>query len=265
MPKIFRLAVLIFFVCLSICQHCLCQGYEDSVMIANSMQLKIEPKKGFFGLSKPTFGNFITLSVNKIDSGFYKKKTKDSSSFDLEFGSGENGIDQSKYMTIQKTKWYKLLLASDSGTTSAVFAIASVSKEKKQTFLGKILSKNDEGKDEVLSYSRDVPGFISAGDSDTWEFLLANFSRGSGQDGNPFLASAAISSGYLKNEVDSMYIQIYSSFSADLVLINGKGDHVAALKFKQKPLYTWIRNDIDKNYRKAIAGLFAVIISIKDF
>lgn len=251
--------------CLLICQHALCQGYEDSVMIANSMQLKIEPKKGLFGLSKPTFGNFTTLSVNKMDSGFHKKKTKDSSSFELELGGGEHDMDQMKYMTIQKTKWYKLLLASDSGTTSAVFAISSVSKEKKQTFLGKILSKNDEGKDEVLHYSRDVPGFISADGNDTWQFLLANFSKGSGQSGYPFISGASISSGYLKSEVDSLRMQIYSSFSADLVLINGKGDHVAALKFKQKPFYTWIRNDIDKNYRNAIAGLFAVIISIKDF
>ncbi len=259
-PRLIVLAMLLSFTKISFSQI-----NEDSMMLAKSEEWKVQQKKGLFGLSKPVFGNFTTLNVSKIDSGYYKKKTKDSSSFDLEFGSGENGIDQSKYMTIQKTQWYKLLLASDPGTTSALFAIASVSKEKKQTFFSKVLSKNDDGKNEVLSYSRDVPGLISTDDSHIWQFLLANFSRGSGQDGNPFVPSASISSGYLKNEVDSMYIQIYSSFSADLVLINGKGNHVAALKFKQKPFYTWIRNDIDKNYQNAIAGMFAVIISIKDY
>ena len=243
-----------------------CQVNEDSVMLANSEQWKIEPKKGLFGLSKPSFGNFTTVSVNKMDSGFYKKKIKDSSSFDLELGGGESDMNQSKYMTIQKTKWYKLMLASDSGTANATFAIASVSKEKKQTFLGKIMSKNDEGKNEVLNYSRDIPGFISTGESSaSWQFLIENFSSGSGQMGGGFLTSASISSGYLKNENDSLSMQIYSSFSADIVLVNRKGEHLAALKFKKKPFYTWIRNDINKDYRKAIAGLFAVIIAIKDF
>ncbi len=250
---------------LSVCLHGICQGYEDSVMIAHSVPSKIEPKKGLFGLSKPSFGNFTTLSVSKMDSGFYKKKIKDSSSLDLELGNGENDMDHSKYMTIQKTKWYKLLLASDSGTTNITFAIASVSKEKRQTFLGKMLSKNDEGKDEVLNYSRDVPGFISVADnSASWEFLLGNFSSGSRAAGG-FMPGASISSGYLKNENDSLQMQIYSSFSADLVLVNQHGEHLAALKFTQKPLITWIRNDLDQSYRNAIAGLFAVIIAIKDY
>jgi hypothetical protein len=59
-------------------------------------------------------------------------------------------------------------------------------------------------------------------------------------------------------------MQIYSSFSADLILVNTKGEHIAALEFRQKPLHTWIRNDIGEAYRRAIAALFAVVISIKD-
>ena len=265
MKKQTRLVVTYILVLCFSCIHIFGQVNEDSVMLANSEQWKVAQKKGLFGLSKPSFGNFTTLTVSKMDSGFYKKKIKDSSSFNLELGGGENDMDQSKYMTIQKTKWYKLMLAADTATTSATFSIASVSKEKKQTLLGKMLSKNDEGKDEELSYRRDVPGFISTGgNAASWQFLIHDFTRGSGQTGFSF-GAASISSGYLQNESDSLYMQLYSSFAADLVLVNRNGEHVAALKFKQKPLGAWIRNDLDSSHRDAIAALFAVIIAIKDF
>jgi hypothetical protein len=60
-------------------------------------------------------------------------------------------------------------------------------------------------------------------------------------------------------------MQLYSSFSADIILINSKDKHVAALAFKQKHPDIWIRNDIDASYQKAIAALFAVFIAIKDY
>ena len=65
-------------------------------------------------------------------------------------GYDGHDLDHSKYMTVQKTKWYKLSLAGDTVKMNTTFSIAFVSKEKKQTFLGKVLSKNDEGKDEEL-------------------------------------------------------------------------------------------------------------------
>ncbi len=265
MQKNFVLLCLAMPILLPFCEKGFSQVNKDSVMLANSEQWKVEQNKGLFGLSKPYFGNFTTLNVIKMDSGFFKKKIKDSASFDFELGRGENDMDHSKYMTIQKTKWYKLLLATNADTTNAVFSIASVSKEKRQTFLGKVLSKNDVGKDELLSYNRNVPGVIITGkNSNQWKFFIGNFTSGSRQTTHSF-GAASISSGYLQNESDSLDIQIYSSFSADLVLVSRNGEHVAALKFKQKPLYAWIRNDIDDGYRKAIAGLFAVILAIKDF
>ncbi|MEP7232249.1 MAG: hypothetical protein ABI691_18445 [Ginsengibacter sp.] len=239
---------------------------EDSMMMAKSEEWKVQQKKGLFGLSKPVFGNYITKDIYKIDSPIIRRRSKDSASFDMEITGSGSDIDNSKYVTIQKTKWYKLLLATDSTATSAVFSIASISKEKKQTFLGKMMSKNDEGKNETLSYKRDVPGSIFTGDSSVaWEFFISNFTSGSGQNAGLFTGAASISSGYLKNGEDSLFMQIYSSFSADMVLVNKNGEHLAALKFKQKPITAWIRNDIDSSNRHAIAALFAVIIAIKDF
>ena len=245
-----------------------CQVNKDSTLIVNSEKLSVKLNKGLFGLSKPAFGAHSTLSVSKIDSAVIRKKTKDSSYIGAEISSEGTDFDQSKFMTIEKTKFYKLSLGAISDTVEAVFAIASVSHEKRQTFLGKMLSKNDEGKDEVIDENRDVPGIIKASnDSIVWKFFIDDFVSGSVscQDEGPFSIPASIAGGYLKNVHDSLYMQTYSSFEADVVLINQKGEHLAALAFKQKHPAVWIRNDITASYQQAIAALFAVILSIKDF
>ena len=235
-------------------------------MIAHSEKWTVKQHKGLFGLAKPEFGLYNTLNVVKIDSPVVKKKTKDSSYAGAEISSSGTDVDLGKFLTIEKTKFYKLSLGTASNTVEAVFAIASVSHEKRQSFLGKMLSKNDEDKNAVLDYNRDVPGIIKPGnDSTTWIFFIENFTSGGRQTGSGFSPVASISGGYMKNDLDSLYMQIYSSFTADIVLINQKGEHLAALAFKQKHPDIWMRNDISQSYQQAIAALFAVFISIKDF
>jgi len=163
-------------------------------MVANSEKWSVKQNKGLFGLSKPEFGNFTTLDVVRINSPVIKKKTKDSSYFGLESTRSGFGIGQSKFLTIEKTKAYKLRLATDADTTEAIFSIASVSKEKRKTLLGRMLSRNDEGKDMTLSYDRDVPGIIKTGiDSTQWEFFIENFTSGSRATGGSYYAAVSIS------------------------------------------------------------------------
>ena len=250
---LFSLSVVFFqVVC---CFNSFSQANQGDVLLANSDKWKVQQKKGLFGLSKPVFGDYTTLDIIKLDSGHMKKKTKDSSYISFETSDhGGSDLDQMKFLTIKKNKVYKLLLASKSDTTKAIFSIASESKEKTQTFLGKILSKKDEDKGETLSYNRDVPGVIITGDNDMqWQFFIGNFS------GN------YISSGYLKNEKDSFNMRTFSSLDADLILVDSHGVYLAALKFHVKPFYTWIRHDLNPASRNAIAALFAVVIGIKDF
>ena len=156
-------------------------------------------------------------------------------------------------------------LATQMDTAKAVFTIASVSKEKRQTSLGKMLSKNDEGKDAVLSYNRDVAGVITTGvDEKLWTFVIHNYTSGSRiteENGYPY---ASISGAYLNSENDSLAVQTYSSFDADLILINSKGEHLAALKYSHTPAYVWIRRDLEGSYQQSIAALFAIIIGIRD-
>jgi hypothetical protein len=253
----------VFFLCNT--QFLFCQVNQDSVMLANSDQWRVKSNKGLFGLAKPDFGTFTTIEVTRINSPVFKKKIKDSSYYGTEFSGEGTDVDFAKFVTIKKSKVYKLSLAATSDTIEALFTIASVSHEKKQTFLGKMLSKNDEGKEQVFDYNRDVPGTITSGhDTLQWSFLINNFTSGGRQTsyGTP---SASLSDGYLMNGRDSIYMQIYSSFSADLVLVNQKEEHLAAIAFKQKHPEIWIRKDIPMPYQQAIAALFAVIISIKDF
>ena len=250
---------------------CLCntslfgQGNQDSVMLAHSDKWSVKQNRGLFGLAKPDFGDFITLDISRTNSPVVRKKNKDSSNYGVQFSSDGNDVDFAKFITVEKSKIYKLSLGTTSDTIEALFTIASVSHEKKQTFLGKMLSKNDEGKDQVLDYNRDVPGTITTrNDTLHWSFFIRNF-RSGGRQTSYSTPSASFSDGYLMNDRDSMYMQIYSSFSADLVLVNQKEEHLAALAFKQKHPEIWIRKDIERSYQQAIAALFAVIISIKDF
>ena len=230
------------------------------------MHYTVKQNKGIFGLSKPVFGNYSTLDVSRVDSAVFKKKTKDSSYSGVEFSGEGTDVDMSKFVTVEKKKFYKLSLSTSEDTATAIFAIASVSHEKKQTLLGKMLSKNDEDKDAVLDYNRDVPGIISTGNvAPRWSFFVENFTSGGRQTENNFSPLASMSGGYLKNDKDSFYLGVYSSFSADVVLINQQGEDVGALAFKQKRPEIWIRNDIDQSYQHAIAIFFAVILSIKDF
>jgi hypothetical protein len=235
-------------------------------MLAHSEKWAVKQHKGLFGLSKPSFGTYATIDVEKIDSPIIKKKTKNGSYAGAEISGSGTDIDVSKFVTIEKTKFYKLLLGTSSNTAEAIFGISSVSREKRQTFLGKMLSKKDDDKDAVLDYNRDVPGAIKTGiDSPGWIFFIGNFISGGRQTEASFFPVASIGGGYLKNEQDSFYVQTHSSFAADIILINQKGEHLAGLAFSQKHPDVWIRNDISQPYQQAIATFFAVIIAIKDF
>jgi len=260
----FSFILLCFIAYITCIDNCFSQN-KDSLLLVHSEKWEVKQNKGLFGLSKPAFGSYITLEVTKIDSPVVKKKTKDSSYSDIGFSGEGTQFDLGKFMTIEKKKFYRFKLSDSSDITECVFAIASVSHEKKKSFLGTILSKNGEGTGAtVLDYNRNVPGIITT-DSLLWQFFIENFTSGGRQTETQFSPVASISGGYLKTKNDSLYMQIYSSFAADIILVNPSGEHLAALAFKQKHPAIWIRNDIDLSYQKAIAALFAIIIAIKDY
>jgi len=59
-----------------------------------------------------------------------------------------------------------------------------------------MLSKNDESKDAVLSYNRDVSGIIVTGlKSKSWEFFIDNYVSGSRKTAEHSFPSPGISAG----------------------------------------------------------------------
>ena len=230
-------------------------------MIANSEKWNVDYKKGIFSLSQPGSDQTFTMNLIKLDSGKLKQKKKDSA--DIEF-SGSDGFDQSKYMTIKKSRLYKLQSGTDENSTEALFTIANESNQKRQTFLGKVLSKNDEGKNEVLSDTTTISGTIKRNNAATvWNFSITNLSKNNMQTNNlPFIISPP-PQGFLKSEKDSLFFE-RASFKADVVLMDAHGDHIAAVKFRKRPFTIWVRKDIDNSLQDAIGVLFGVMIGMRE-
>src|SRR4030095_16972994 len=139
-------AALLFFNKVSRCQKNK-QKPIDSALEANSEKWKVKLQRPMFGMGKPEFGPYTTIDLEKLDSPVLRTKTKDGSytgaSYDL--GGGWDW-DFSKYQTVQKRKAYNMLVGGGPDTAELLFSIYSISKEKSLTFLGELMSKNDEGK-----------------------------------------------------------------------------------------------------------------------
>jgi len=175
-------------------------------MIANSEKWNVDYKKGTFTLSQPGSAQTYTMNLTKLDSGTIKHKKKDSS--DIGFSASREGMDwdQSKYMTITKNRVYKLQSGNDENATQALFSVAAESKEKRQTLFGKMLSKSDEGKDEVLSFTKTISGIIRRNNNTSeWKFNLNNVTNSKNTEDLPFITSAPVS-GSLKDEKDSLFL-----------------------------------------------------------
>lgn len=238
------------------------QSFEDSVMIANCEKWNIAYKNGMLTLSHPGSAQVFTMNLSKLDSGKIKQKRKDSSY--VEF-SGSGGFDQSKYMTIKKSRVYKLQMGTDENSTAALFVVTNESNEIRQTFLGKMISKNHEEENEVLSSESTIYGTIKRNNlATTWKFSLKNLAANSlGNSELPFGIFSA-PQGFLTSEKDSLFLE-RASFKADAVLVNAEGHHVGAVKFRKKPFTIWVQKDMENSLQDAVAVFFGVMIAKKSF
>ena len=264
------------------CQHNKHMSLNPSLE-ANSEEWKVkENKKMFGGISKPEFGPYTTLIAEKLDTPVIKKRTREGSAFELKLGydaeieTGKGAdIDMSKKVSIQKTKFFRLLLSNGEDSSDALFSLLTISKEKKQTILGKVLSKKDEGKDQVLSYSSFINGIITTNDNtNPWDFYYTSSSSDNYDPYSNDTTKTPGLSGYLKNNSDSLYIEPISfsmgnkyfpvNYTEGFAVINKKGQHVAALQFKKNDNKSiiWIRKDLEAYYRQAISSFLAVLVAI---
>jgi len=237
-----------------------CQSYKDSIMIANSEKWDVVYKKGILTFSQAGPDQTFSLNLVKLDSGKVKHKQKDSS--EIEY-SGSGGLDQRKYMTIKKSRSYKLQAGTNENSTAALFAVTGESNLKRQTFLGKLTSKKDEDEDEMLSFTSTIAGTIKPSNAaPIWNFSIINLSKYNMQNNEvPFIPSQ-LPGGFLKSDKDSLIFE-RASFKADVVLVDAGGEHVAAAKYRKKPVIIWVRKDIDDSLRDAARILFSVMISAR--
>lgn len=257
-----RLAVkILFFYVLAIC--CYFPGYPqinyDSILWANSEKWTGHQNKESFAFGKPSFGPYTTLTISRIDGPGIKNKTKEQTNSSLESSGGRTTFDQTKTVLRHKTTWYSLSLDSGTDTTKAVFAITVTTRKQKKTFVGSLFGKpeKDDNQDDYYDnykYTRNVKGTIRS-DSDTsyWTFFLSDY-----VDKRP-------KGGYLKNEQDSMLVvtQNANGFSTEIVVIDPYDNHLASIFFNSNDIKIYILRELNGACRRAIAVLFAIIVSIK--
>jgi len=252
----------------------------DTVLEAHSERWKVKLHRGMFGMAKPEFGPFSTSDLNKVDSPVLRKRTKEGSYTEASFSLGQGwDWDFSKYETVEKRKAYDMLVASESDTAELLFSIYRISHEKNLTFFGELMSKDDEGKNATLGYKTDISGIISTGNDSLPSrfFIEDSFGR---RENVTFANVTRITRFFLITPDDSLFTEPImstvglpgSKFSwetqAGVLVKSAKGETAAAAKFGtpgdlSNPFYVWIRNDLEKSQRHAIASVLALLISAR--
>jgi len=252
----------------------------DTVLEAHSERWKVKLHRGMFGMAKPEFGPFSTSDLNKVDSPVLRKRTKEGSYTEASFSPGQGwDWDFSKYETVEKRKAYDMLVASESDTAELLFSIYRISHEKNLTFFGELMSKDDEGKNATLGYKTDISGIISTGNDSLPSrfFIEDSFGR---RENVTFANVTRITRFFLITQDDSLFTEPImstvglpgSKFSwetqAGVLVKSAKGETAAAAKFGtpgdlSNPFYVWIRNDLEKSQRHAIASVLALLISAR--
>jgi hypothetical protein len=251
----------------------------DTALEAHSEKWKVKLHKGMFGMAKPEFGPYSTLDLQKLDSPILRKKTKEGSYTGANFSSDGWDWDISKYQTVEKRKAYSTLVTAGTDTAELLFSIYRISNEKNLTFVGELMSKNDEDKNRVIGVKTYVSGVgTTSYDTLPWRFFIED-STGTKGEAAPMQAPK-FTSAYIITPDDSLFTEpILSQFGSPGskfffewqggVYVNGENNkHIAALKFGtpgdlSNPFLAWIRNDIASSKQHAIASVFALMISAK--
>ena len=254
----------------------------DATLTDNSEKWKVKEHKGFAGIAKPEFGPYTTLVAEKLDSPVIKKKKKDSLGTEVSISS-DDGLDISKYQTVEKKKFYRMVLGKEQDTTEIEFYIHAVSAERKQTILGKMMSKSDEGTGATLNYQKNIEGIILTGiESIHAHFFIEDYVSSRQIESNNPQQNIPTTRGYILIKNDSLFTepvmqtfgkpksQFFMQWQSGIFMNDMNGVHIAMLQFGGNPqlgddkFYIWIRRDLDAYSQDAIAAFFAVIIGVKD-
>lgn len=224
--------------------------------------------RGMSGLAKPEFGPYTAMDLKKLDSPVLRKRTKEGSYAEASYSSEGRDWDFSKYETVEKRKAYSMIVTGGSETAELLFSIYRVSNEKKLSFFGELVSKNDEGKNQTLAYKTTISGIgATSYDSLPWRFFVEeSFSRKeevpSGTTrftrGYIIIQSDSLFTEPILNHVGSRDSKFFFEWQTGVFVNSANDKHIAALVFGTPGdiLYAWIRNDFAQSHQHAIQFLF---------
>ena len=269
-----------------------CQGASQSLwhatLVVNSDKWEIKMGRKMFGdIKRLEFGPFAVSLIEKIDSPLIKRKIKGGPELQLLLGydaeqRNNKGafLDVTKKVTIEKTKYYRVLLANGADTTETLCSHFSSSTEERRTVAGSILNGSKDNGPSVIGTVADINGFIiTSPDSLPWNFSY-HFSSDNGN------RSVIHSPGFLKNQTDSFYIKpiidtstyefkLFKKTTTDTIyhtagmaLLNQKGEQIAAYQYPKKMAtsakdtksFIWMRKDLNDSYRQAISSFWAILV-----
>ena len=207
-----------------------------------------------------------------MDSPVIRKTVKDSLGTEVSF-SGE-GWDISKYETVEKKKFYKMVLGKESDTTELQFYVQTISAGKRQTVLGSMLSKSDEGKDVIFKYQKFISGFIFTGLTSTpAKFFIEDYVHKSQITNDMSAKNTPVTRGYILIGHDSLLTEpvmqafgntnnkFFFQWQKGIYMNDINGKHIAVLQFdNDQPFYIRIQKNLEAGYQAAVAAFFAVII-----
>lgn len=279
---VLKVSILLFAACFFCWQTGFAQKKKekpiDSTLEVNSEKWKVKLRKGFS--IRPKFGPYTTADLEKLDSPALRKRTKDGSYSDATITSEGWDWDFSKYETVEKRKAYRMLVVKEADTAELLFSVYRVSKEKNLTFFGELMSKNDEGKYQVLAYKLNISGIMTTPyNSIPWRFFMEDSFSKKGE--SPTNEITRISRWYLITGNDSLYTKpimhqigspgdkYFWEWQWGIFVSNAKGNRIAALKFGaagdlSNPFNVWIRKDIDAAQQHGIASLFTLLMVAKN-
>jgi hypothetical protein len=220
---------------------------------SNAQTWKVEKNSNLTGFGFPSFGPYKTLSAGKLDSPVQRtrKVLGTESSITAYSGSHALSFDQFKTIDFTKRKYGYLALAVGNDTLQTIFSINTHSVGTRRTFLGDLLSKDDqEDHSGTAPLDRNIKGMFRT-DTLVWEFILTS--------NDP---SGNITGGYLENSKDrySLVYNYHSMNHSEMICKAENGEYLATLDGPELK----IRNGLDSQTVHAFAILYAVLMSAKN-
>lgn len=228
----------------------------------NSEPWNVSKKSNPLGFGMPSFGPYTTVLAEKMDSAVLRTETKIGKETSIgtrdNFGAGSGNsllvFNQYKIVDRSKTKFGELRLTNGTDTTRSVFAVGILQREARKTVLGHLFGDQGESSGSTIAYNRDIVGTITT-DTLAWEFNINGYDQ-----------SGIFRSGYLALGQEEYLLEYKqgTGFKREAILKTGSGEYVANLDFSFSDTILRIRKKLDPMTEKAIATLYAVLLSVKN-